>query len=218
MPRLRTVGAGQAGELMDLAALARTGDLDDGRVIGYLDSLDVPELTALLNAPSVEARIFTVPNPLWKPGEPRPTLADEEPAVMAAVARCAMARWRRDERFGDLIRVETHPERCGWCDYPAPELQRALEWAGHYGRYITSEDYVWYRGRAAYRRPSGRADTYENGRWAAFTALPPKEQRYLVDKAVEQSKANLEDVARVHDPWCDLPPDHAGPCPEPPDA
>jgi hypothetical protein len=206
----------------DLANLARTGDLDDKRVTGYLDSLDVPELTAVLNAPEVRTTIFTIPGGLWSPGQPRPGLADEDPAVMAAIARCAMSRWRGSHVFGDLAVTETHPERCGWCDYPAEELQRALEWGHHYGRFITDESYVWTRGRAIYRRASGRAGRYENGRWAAFDALSPKEQRYQVDRAVEQSRANLAPdpalrVKREHPPWCDLRDDHDGECPEPPE-
>jgi len=232
---------------MDISDLARTGSLDDPKVREWLDGLDGPGLVAVLQPPSVETRVYRVPSgpripAAWSPGEPRPPLADEDPAVMAGIARCAMARWRKDRLYGDFIETETHPSRCGWCDYPAHELQRALEWAQHYARYIVSDDHVWTRDRATYRRATGRAGTYENASWATFAALPAKEQRFLVDRAVEASRANMEPVTASDAPsapedarpapdpaptdaapprpscapWCDLPDGHPGDCPEAP--
>lgn len=236
--------------MADLAELARTGDLDDTRVTNYLHGLDYPDLVALLNPPGIETRIHTtpgatVPDPehkitaeaarmdraargRWVPGDPRPGLADEDPAVNAAMARCAAARWRRDRTFGDLARTAQHDARCGWCDYPTVELLRALDWSDHYARLIEAESYIWRRGHGAYRRDSGRAGTYENPAWATFAALPAKEQRYLVDRAVEASRANLtddpaptiaprSDAPREHVPWCDMRADHGGDCPPMPD-
>jgi len=226
----------------------RTAEAFDARIRAYLDTRDHADVVALLMAPAMETRIHVTPGApkdpeeradkgRWLPGDPRPGLADEDPGVIAAMGRCATARWRGDARFGDLARTEMHPERCGWCDYPAPELMRALDWASHYGRLIEAEAYVWRRGSSSYRRDSGRAGLYENPAWQTFATLPPKEQRYLVDRAVEASRANLSAdpeppivprpngdrpttetrPTRDHLPWCDLRPDHAGDCPAPPE-
>jgi len=212
---------------MDLDALAREGDLDDKRLLVYLDTLDYPRLVGLLQAPAVVTEVHLTPTPrtdagsesTWGPGEPRPALADEDPAVMLALARCAMARWRGNDWFGGIVETVTHDRECGWCAYPATELLRALAWAEHFARFIVSEAWVWQRGRAAYRRSTGRRDTYENVAWQTFAALPSREQRYLVDRAVEASRptpdesAALPSTPREHPPWCDLRSDHAGECP-----
>ncbi|MCU0506592.1 MAG: hypothetical protein MUE82_12655 [Chloroflexi bacterium] len=193
---------------------ARTGDLADPDIVAYLDTLDHGALVGLLQAPLIVLDLHEPRATTWTPGSPRPALADEDPAVVAAIARCATARWRKSAVYGDAARTVSHPEPCGWCDYPAEELQRALEWAAHFGRYISGEWYVWVRGNRAYRRPTGRAGTFDNRRWAAFAALSPSEQRKAVDLAVRRSRGDPE-APRAHDPWCHLPPDHLDGCPEP---
>ena len=185
--------------MSDMDTLARTGDLDDRRLRAYLDALDVGDVRGLLGAGTIASTIHS-PRSTWNVGDGRPGLADEDPAVMVAIARCATARWRKSDRYGDLARTVSHPERCGWCDYPAEELERALDWAAHHGQFITDEWEVWQRGDAVYRRQTGRAGTYAEPRFRAFAALAPGEQRSLVDAAVRASTANLEDEAAPRPP------------------
>lgn len=68
-------------------------------------------------------------------------LRTEDPAVAAAMGRCLTARSlaRKGEAFGATTR---HPRTCGWCDYPADELQAAViefrNWAEFNDRLGTS--------------------------------------------------------------------------------
>lgn len=191
--------------MTDLMGLAREGRLDDARVTKYLDGLDYAGLCGVLQAPS----LVTKPDRTW--AGPRPLLADEDPAVNAAMARCSASRWRRVSAGRPLtVRVaESHPVRCGWCEYPLTELQAALDWGLIHGGFIEDEFYVWARDGVAYRRSSGRSGAYANPAWATFAALPQKEQRARVDAAVAAA------LPPPHDAWCSLRPDHEGPCPDP---
>ncbi len=215
---------------------ARAG-MFDAEVTAWLDALDPGDVIAVLGHYEVRQEVATG-GTSWTPGEHRPGLADERPEVMCAIARCAIARWRSGRAYGDLASTVSHPAPCGWCAYPADELRRALDWAMHFGRFISDEWMVWTIDGGTYRRGTGRAGTYDNGTWEAFRNLPAKEQRYRVDRVVEGSKDMLTDdttptpapvteapseaavgapAAREHAPWCDQPADHDGDCPPMPD-
>ena len=220
----------------ELDTLARTGRFDDARLTAYLDRLPYSELVGLLGAPEFRTEVATPLKPTWEPGQTRPGLATEEPAEAAAIGRCASARWRTGG--GDVVYfvpASTHPEPCGWCGYPLPELLRALDWATWHGQLITSESAVWRRDGTWYRRPTDRVGKFANPRWAIFEALPESEKAYAVSRVVKASRAMLEPipgtsplpdaqeasatvlgpVGASHDPWCDAPPDHPGDCPNP---
>jgi hypothetical protein len=218
----------------DLDALAKSGSLADRRVTAYLDTLDLSMVIGILGNGELAT---TYAEPIyrhgedrarrWRQGDGRPGLADDDPAVIAAIGRCAMARWRTRPVAGVSVAVTAeHPTKCGWCEYPATELQRVLDWAVWAGRLIVDEWMVWTRSGATYRRQTGRTNRYENPRWQVFATLTPSEQRRLVDAAAAASRTMLEDAPATvvtdgpgteHAPWCDLRDDHPGDCPNPPD-
>ena len=177
--------------MSSLDQLARTGDLGDARVKAYLDCLPLPEVRGLLGAGDLRTVIQTPMRSTWNIGDGRPPLADEDPVVVAAIARCAIARWRQDTRYGTVASTVSHPDRCGWCEYPAEQLRRVLDWAAFHGQFVTDEREVWHRDGVTYSRQTGRAGSYANPRWAAFEAKPPDDRRYLVDACVRDSRLML---------------------------
>lgn len=215
----------------DLDALAKNGSLGDRRVAAYLDTLDLAMVMGVLGA-GIVATDYAAPSyqhghdprTRWHQGDGRPGLADDDPATITALGRCALARWAgRPSPFGAFATTSTHDQRCGWCEYPDVELQRALDWSVWASRFITDEWMVWTREGRTYRRQTGRAGRYENPRWQVFATLSPGDQKRAVDAAVDASRAMLVAPASVvvappvrdHEPWCDQPDDHPGDCPNP---
>lgn len=127
----------------------------------------------------------------WKVGMPRPVLASEDPAVMCAIGRCALARVRWADAPPPLARsgIARHTGRCGWCDYPLTELLVALDWSALFSGRISSERLLWRGADGTSYTREIRSDVYENESWEAFHALPLAEQHQLVDEAVEASRA-----------------------------
>lgn len=121
-------------------------------------------------------------HPHWRQGDPRPALADEDPAVMCAIGRCATNRLR----FGMPLPsgAGLHPKPCGWCDYPLDQLLLALDWSAWFSRFIVSESMHWPN----YSRQV-RSNVFENPRWAEFDTLTRKEREYRVEQAIEASRS-----------------------------
>lgn len=88
------------------------------------------------------------------------SLVVHDPGAIVAVAKCWLSRWTGDT-FGLALRP-SHPDRCGWCDYPAPVLMDAIE------------DFWRYDGGAMHGRIS-----------ADFDRLAPGVQARLVREAQE---------------------------------
>jgi hypothetical protein len=123
----------------------------------------------------------------WRVGDGHPALADDDPAVMQAIGRCAASRVRWGE---GVIRLgSVHPEPCGWCSYPLRELLRGLDWALYMSRLVTTERLVWRgRDRTEYVRVV-RSEEWDNPRHAAFWALPAAEREARILAAVEASRS-----------------------------
>src|SRR5687768_18479132 len=108
--------------------MGKTDDLieqrqfDSPAVRKVLDGMDFGELVRTLQAPETRTS-FAPGHGYWQSGDGRPSLADEEPAVMAAVARCALNRSAMVATGKTFSQY--HPERCGWCEYPLNQLLRA---------------------------------------------------------------------------------------------
>ena len=64
---------------------------DDPQVRAYLDTLSVETVEYRLGTPRV-ITIYAQPLGHWRVGDGRPSLANEDPAVMEAIGRCATAR------------------------------------------------------------------------------------------------------------------------------
>ncbi len=150
-----------------------------------LDGYGYRELLTMLGDPArVETRYATAIG--WQPGDGRPALATDDPAVAQAMGRCALDRAvRGDTPVGGVARLRmVHSTPCGWCDYPLDELVAACAHAVWTSRFVAVEFAVWegVHGREE-ARPTGRAGTYENPVWAAFFALSPGDRRRRIDHA-----------------------------------
>src|SRR5687767_7292675 len=99
----------------------------DEDVTEFLAGMDIDTLTSKLGEPQQSTQYATAHG--WRVGDGRPSLGNEDPAVMQAVARCASSRVRR-EKFAEVSRVidNVHPTTCDWCDYPLDELLKACAW------------------------------------------------------------------------------------------
>lgn len=185
--------------------------LDHPAVVAYLDGLSFGEVVQLLQAPETVTR-YAPPGPSWKRGDPRPTLADDRPEVMAAVARCSFNRSML-ATTGVGFRW-FHPERCGWCEYPHAELLAAIDWWIVEERLVRDEWYVWRAPAGTYRRRAGqeRIGHYDNRAAEAFHRLSERDQQEAVDRVLVDTKPPLPEDARPHEPWCSYEPDHPGDC------
>lgn len=117
----------------------------------------------------------------WKPGEGRPFITfEDDPAAAQAAGRCGASRTRYASIFADR---SIHPARCGWCDYPLDELLKGLDHAAFYSRFVVTEYHWWPAKDGSYARPTDRAGTYENPRWAAWFA----QDRTLRERAIDHA-------------------------------
>jgi hypothetical protein len=157
----------------------------DPAVRKYLDSSTIQELIEELGQPEVSTH-YAKPT-YWKPGDGRPSLADEDPAAMSALARCVAHRSRTATIRGPAGGDFAHPEACGWCEYPVRECLIALDWALWYGRYVTTELLLWRQSQSGpgwsvtYVRSSGRTG-YQQPQWRDFAAKSPEQQRKAVSR------------------------------------
>jgi hypothetical protein len=65
----------------------------------------------------------------------------KDPAVIAALGHCWMARWRG---LGAGMIESRHPRECGWCEYPAELLLsaiRAFDFEGFEARRFSGRPY-----------------------------------------------------------------------------
>lgn len=155
----------------------------DPDVLAVLDTLDEGSLRYRLGAPRVRQ---TWERSGWDDHDPRPPLASDDPAVMAAIGRCAS--WRAATALGSLLPGWVHPEPCGWCGYPLPQLLAACRWSVWASGHLESEALVWDGpDGSSYVRPGDR-ERWEHPAWAAFAALTPQERTARVMAAVAASR------------------------------
>lgn len=176
----------------------------------YLGTLDATGLLVELGDPRI-ITTYAEPHGHWARGAARPSLADDRPEVMCAIARCGVSRQRHAERFGGVSLTGVHTARCGWCDYPLAELLAALDWSIVESCMVTSE--VWSWASEPYTR-TVRINEYEHPDYRAFAAMSGDDQRRAIALAVAASSPPPP-VTRAHDPWCSLDPSHDGDCPGP---
>lgn len=124
----------------------------------------------------------------WAVGTVKPALADVDPAVNAAMGKCAVARMRRQGVPGPSV-DSFHPVECGWCDYPLKELLAALDWGLWHARFVTVSLYIWRQSQSGpgryviYARETGRSG-YQAPDWEKFAARPQREQAKAVARVV----------------------------------
>lgn len=163
-----------------------TTDLSDTKLTAtVLRELDLMSLDRLwqMYGPGQVVTEYAQPRGHWSPGDGHPAVAfDDDPAAAQAAGRCVASRTRHADIFADR---SVHPARCGWCDYPLPELLIALDHAAFVSRFVVTE-YAWWPAKdGSYARATDRAGTYEHPRWAAFFA----QDHALRRRAVEEARA-----------------------------
>jgi hypothetical protein len=175
-------------EVQDAIAARR---FDAPRVAAKLDELTTAELYGLLGPPTTST-VYAVPaygpkpdgtrGPLWKVGDGRPVLANEdEPATVAAMAHCAASRLRfPSANVGESI-TASHASRCGFCDYPLAMLLEAIAHGLYFARLVDSDLLIWHgENGSAYVRPGTESGLHQHTVWRAFAALDHKTQREAV--------------------------------------
>lgn len=161
--------------------------LRDRDLLDTLDELPNEGVAAYLDQEPALHRTYAEA-PGWSQGDSRPKLADDDPAVMQAIGRCASSRLRRRLPEAAILVGGIHPQPCGWCDYPLRELVAACSWSVWVSRLVTTEWLSWSgKSGSTYVRIL-RSDSYENPAYAAFWALLGTERLSRVDTAIEASR------------------------------
>lgn len=160
---------------------------DDAKVRKWLDSSSLDEVIGDLGEPEKVTRYE--PPSRWKQGDPRPPLADEDPAVNAAMGRCAISRMRGVGRSAGMPWVDSFHSSCGWCEYTVDMLLDALDWALWFSRWLVVELYVWRQAASGpgyyvtYIRSTGRSG-YQQPDWARFSSMSGEDQTRVVDSVL----------------------------------
>lgn len=173
-------------------------EFDDPDVREALDQLTLSELIATFGQPAtirryaeppVVAKVKDDPSPraAWEPGDGRPALADDDPAVMQMIGRCAVSRIRGDNTLERITSGAIHPDGCEWDAYPLEELVKACAWAVWHARHRTVELHVWRRGDTGEDRDvtyarEGDADVWENPAWASWWAMPRRDRAHRLEQ------------------------------------
>lgn len=143
-----------------------------------LDGMAWPDLLEELGPPDSTTSVSRQGGRRWQPGTPRPALATTDVAAVQAMARCLTYRAAHGTAaldFGTVLNVmDTHPKVCAWCDYPAEEIEAAVDWGG-WDSGLLVIDYGTWPGRfgSHYDRATPRQGTYSNPRWATFYSQEP---------------------------------------------
>lgn len=164
----------------------RAREFDDPDVRKVVSGMGIPALIVELGHPHMVTR-YAPTRGNWRQGDDTPALADEDPAVMQAIGRCATAEGQRLGGFPKLLSSTHDTTRCAWCDWPLLERLAACDWAVFRSRFIEAEFAVWYAdqdlGKGARYWRLTRQDVYENPTWAAFWALPAAERQARIEAA-----------------------------------
>ena len=171
----------------DLAERIRARRFGDDDVRNGLDEMAFAAVERTLG-PADAVQTYHAPGTgRWRQGDGRPSLADDDPAVMQAIGRCAAYRVRRDHRTGDVFPLDVsavHPEPCAWCDYPLTELLIACDWATFASRYVITEQATWRNADGLEYHRAARSDVYDNPRWRDFWALPTFDRERRISAAM----------------------------------
>jgi hypothetical protein len=156
-------------------------------VLAELDLIPIDRLQTLYG-PGQTVTEYQPTRGYWQPGDGRPFVAfEDDPAAAQAAGRCAASR----SRFAAITGGRAiHPTRCGWCDYRLEDLLCGLDHAAFHARHISAEYQWWPAKDGSYARPTNRAGTYENPRWAAWYA----QDRALRERAIDHAAAREEVV------------------------
>lgn len=165
----------------------RAREFDDPDVRKMTAAMTIPALIVELGQPEIVTR-YAEPRGNWRQGDDRPALADDDPAVMQAIGRCAFAELQRMGGFPKTLSSTHDTTACAWCDYPIAERLAACDWAVFRSRYVEAEFAVW-RGKGSDHLRTLRQDVYENPAWRDFWALPTDERQARIRAAQYPTEA-----------------------------
>lgn len=155
-------------------------DFTDQDVLSLLAEMDIDQIIRTLGEPRHFTEYATAQG--WKVGDGRPSVANDDPAVMQSVGRCAAARVRWSAK-PNLSFGSVHPASCDWCDYPIEELLKACSWSVHQSGYVVADVLLWEgKERSTYARPAGGTG-YQNPGHRIFWELPAKERERRIEVA-----------------------------------
>lgn len=162
----------------------RKRDFEDDELRRMLDKTSVAEVINMLGSPHWVTRRHQSTD-FWEPGDERPALASDDPAVMQSIGRCATSR----AAGGISARFAIHDaERCQWCEYPMDEMLKACEWSQYQAAYVEVELAVWFedqdRRRGSRYVRQVRGDYYSNVRYAEFYASLSDEREVAITRAL----------------------------------
>jgi hypothetical protein len=165
------------------------------KLLERLDEMSVGELVTIYGEPSRWTE-YVPPQGYWSPGDERPAVVPETPAVAQAIGRCVAARvrWLGDDPNRALPASVTgsgmHPGTCTWCDFPIAELLKATDYAAWQSHLVAVDELVWVGRFGNYHRSTGKTGEYANPEWAAFfdgatpatSHRPPSERAHLAER------------------------------------
>lgn len=164
----------------------RAREFEDPDVRRVLTGMAVATLIVELGHPHTVTR-YAPTRHHWSQGDGAPALADDDPAVMQAISRCATAEIQRMGGYPKELSSTHDTRRCAWCDWPIAERLAACDWAVFRSRFVEAEFHVWYADQEKHRGARYwrmvRQDEYENPAWAAFWDLPRDERQARIEAA-----------------------------------
>lgn len=180
------------------------GETKVGRaMIEMLATLGYEDLIAALGPPDLVTTTFRDGGRGWQQGDSRPNLASDDVAVVQAMARCLT--WRAIHASPTLALGAglnlgaIHPRVCNWCEYPFPELEAAVSWAGWSSMLVEIEFATWHGIFGShYDRVTPRQGTYQNPRWAAWFRNDPDRETAgrIRTRAIERAMYGQDESTR----------------------
>lgn len=158
---------------------------DDTDVRKVLDEVSYTGMVAKYGLPVVSTHMTSADG--WSNGDGRPALADDDPAIMQAIGRCAAARVRWDDA-PPLMTKGVHPAPCGWCEWPIEELLVACSWDVWKSGHIGSETMTWEGANGSHYTRGGRHDVFTSPTHAEFWATPRDAREARVQAAIAASR------------------------------
>lgn len=159
---------------------------EDEGVRSALDEMDIDTLISVLGEPARVTRYAEQRG--WAVGDGRPLLADEDPAVMQAIGRCATNRVRHG--LAALVNLgPIHNGECAWCPYPLEQLLEACAWGVMSSRFVVADLLVWTNADHQTYVRAGGLTGYQNPAWRALFEMPVNERARLVELAAQRTAA-----------------------------
>jgi hypothetical protein len=164
-----------------LSAKVEAHVFNDADVLDFLGEMDIDTLIERLGEPLHQTEYAVAYG--WAVGDGRPALANDDPAVMQSIARCATSRVRHELPAISRLADKVHGSSCDWDIYPIDELLKAAAWSVHQSGFVISDLLVWHgKDGSVYVRPGGLSG-FQRREYRDFWALESKERERRIEAA-----------------------------------